>query len=96
MPFGLPQQNNVKESVEALPPSTEEYDRGKISPAPSPKGHNPQGSAFPITVADMLKAPHKSPEASRAIEGELANLAQIDSFLAVSDSKSNFRRHALI
>jgi hypothetical protein len=43
----------------------------------------PQGGAFPITVADILKAQHKSPAEICAIESEISDLAQIDSYFAV-------------
>jgi uncharacterized phage-associated protein len=44
-----------------------------------PEWHDPQGGAFPITVADILKAQHKSPDEIRAIESQVSNLVQIDS-----------------
>jgi hypothetical protein len=61
-----------------------------------PEWHDPLGSAFPITVADILKAQQKSPEEIRAIKSDLAELAQIDSLLTAPQPNSNFRRHALI
>jgi len=48
-----------------------------------PEWHDPQGGAVPITVADILKAQHKTPEEIRAVESDLSELAQIDSFFAV-------------
>ena len=48
-----------------------------------PEWRDPQGGAIPITIADILKAQHKTPEDIRAVESDLSDLAQIDSFFAV-------------
>ena len=42
---------------------------------------DPEGSAFPIEYADILKAQNKKPDEIRAIEGELQSLAQMDYYL---------------
>jgi hypothetical protein len=38
--------------------------------------------AIPITVADILKAQHKTPEEISAVEDDLLDLAQIDALFA--------------
>jgi uncharacterized phage-associated protein len=47
-----------------------------------PEWHDPEGGAVPITVADILKAQHKTPEEISAVESELVDLAQIDALFA--------------
>ena len=47
-----------------------------------PEWKDPEGSAFPIEYADILKAQNKKPEEIRAIESELRSLAQMDHYLA--------------
>lgn len=49
-----------------------------------PEWKDPNGSAFPIELADILTAQHKKPEEIRAIEEELNAINQVDSFLISS------------
>ena len=47
-----------------------------------PEWKDPDGSAFPIEYADILKAQNKKPDEIRAIVDELQSLAQMDCYLA--------------
>ena len=47
-----------------------------------PEWKDPDGSAFPITYRDILKAQNKTPERIRAIESELQSLSEMDYYLA--------------
>ena len=46
-----------------------------------PEWKDPEGSAFPIEYADILKAQNKKPDEIRTIESELQSLAQMDYYL---------------
>jgi uncharacterized phage-associated protein len=47
-----------------------------------PEWKDPDGSAFPIEYADILRAQNKKPNEIRAIENELQSLSQLDRYLA--------------
>lgn len=47
-----------------------------------PEWKDPKGSAFPLPIADILRAQHKPAEEIRAIEEDLKALDQVDRFLA--------------
>jgi uncharacterized phage-associated protein len=47
-----------------------------------PELRDPEGGVIPITVADILKAQHKTPEEISAVEDDLLELAQIDALFA--------------
>jgi uncharacterized phage-associated protein len=47
-----------------------------------PEWKDPDGSAFPIKVSEILAAQKKSPDEIRAIESELQALSQVDYHLA--------------
>jgi uncharacterized phage-associated protein len=47
-----------------------------------PEWKDPQGSAFPIEYADILRAQNKKPEEIAAIENELNALSELDCYLA--------------